>query len=290
LKTHAKTILVVRRESGVLRSYAHIGTGNYHVRTARLYEDVGLFTCDPVIVRDVVDLFHYLTGHSTAPGYSALLVAPTTMRPRFLELIRREIENRKAGKPARIIAKMNQLEDPEIVQALSEAALAGVPVDLIIRGFCCMRPGVPGRSEGIRVRSIIGRFLEHSRIFHFAAGEQDPVNGEFYIGSADWMHRNLSHRVEVVTPVRSRAPKKKLHGVLDLCLADQRQAWVMNSDGSYTQLKPGEDGPEGAAIGTHQALMDLTSRRAADVSARRISERNTTENTGGGRSAGRTIR
>ena len=143
LKTHAKTILVVRKEPGGLRCYAHIGTGNYHVRTARLYTDLGLFTCDPVLTRDATSLFHYLTGHSQAPQCVSLLVAPTTMRPRFLELVKGEIENHRAGLPARIVAKMNQLEDPEMIQALCEAGCAGVPVDLVVRGFCCLRPGVP---------------------------------------------------------------------------------------------------------------------------------------------------
>ena len=186
------------------------------------------------------------------------------MRPRFLEFVKREIENRDAGLPARIVAKMNQLEDPEMIEALCEAACAGVPVDLVVRGFCCLRPGVPGRTEGIRVRSIIGRFLEHSRIFHFAAGSEDPVEGEFYIGSADWMFRNLSKRVEVVTPVTARAPKEKLWEFLDICLRDHRQAWILDSDGSYSQLQPEGpgDGPE--AIGTHQTMMELTQSRSAE--------------------------
>src|SRR5262249_10128473 len=148
-----------------------------HVRTARLYTDVGLFTCDPALTRDVVTLFHYLTGHSHAPQGDKLLVAPATMRSRFLDLITRETEHPRTSRPARIVAKMNQLEDPEIIASLCEASCAGVPVDLVIRGLCCLRPGVAHRSEGIRVRSIIGRFLEHSRIFHFAAGHEDPRKG-----------------------------------------------------------------------------------------------------------------
>ena len=223
LKTHAKTALVVRQEPSGLRSYAHIGTGNYHVRTARLYTDVGLFTCDPALTRDVVTLFHYLTGHSQAPHCEKLLVAPSTMRERFLELIHRELNHQRAERPARIVAKMNQLEDPEIIAALCEAGCAGVPVDLVIRGLCCLRPGIPAHSAGIRVRSIIGRFLEHSRIFHFAAGHDHPPDGEFYIGSADWMFRNLSRRVEVVTPVTALGPKERLWEILDICLRDQRQ-------------------------------------------------------------------
>ena len=170
LKTHGKTALVVRKEPRGLRCYVHIGTGNYHVKTARLYADLGLFTCDPRITDDVVNLFHYLTGHADQPSFNAILVAPITMRPRLLDLIHREMQNKRAGKPARIIAKMNQLEDPDMIEALCEASNAGVPIDLIIRGFCCLRPGVPGHTENIRIRSIIGRFLEHSRIFYFANG------------------------------------------------------------------------------------------------------------------------
>jgi len=262
LKTHAKLALVVRKEESGFRSYVHIGTGNYHVRTARLYADLGLFTTNPVITSDVVNLFHFLTGHSQEPVGPALLVAPVTMRPRVLELIRREIANKQAGLPARIVGKMNQLEDPEIIEALCEASAAGVPIDLVIRGFCCLRPGVSRRTESIRVRSIIGRFLEHSRIFHFAAGRENPVEGEFFIGSADWMHRNLSKRIEVVTPVLDADAKARLWEVLDICLCDRRQAWMLGADGKYSQLQP--DGATGGPEerGTHQTLMDLARRRA----------------------------
>jgi polyphosphate kinase len=250
LKTHAKLALVVRKEAGGLRSYVHIGTGNYHVRTARLYADVGLFTCNPAITRDVVSLFHYLTGHSQAPDCFSLLVAPVTMRPRLLALIEREIANQRAGLPARIVAKMNQLEDPELIEALCAASSAGVPVDLIVRGFCCLRPGLAGSTENIRVRSIIGRFLEHSRIFHFAAGLESPLHGDFFIGSADWMYRNLSKRVEVVTPILAEEAKERLWKILDICLHDGRRAWVLDEAGKYTQLC--SEGP-----GTHEILMGL---------------------------------
>jgi len=262
LKTHAKLALVVRKEASGLRSYVHIGTGNYNVRTARLYADLGLFTCDPRITRDVVHLFHYLTGLSREPETKELLVAPTSMRRRWLELIHREIENKRANLPARIIAKMNQLEDPEIIEALGEASGAGVSIDLIVRGFCCLRPGVAGRTENIRIRSIIGRFLEHSRVFYFAAGSDDPMQGEFFIGSADWMFRNLSKRVEVATPVLAAESKQKLWEVLDICLRDRRQAWVLDLEGVYSQLRPG-DGAEGReALGTDAELMELARRRA----------------------------
>jgi polyphosphate kinase len=184
------------------------------------------------------------------------------MRTRLLELIERETEHQREGRPARIVAKMNQLEDPDIIEALCRASRAGVSIDLIIRGFCCLRPGVPGQTENIRVRSIIGRFLEHSRVFHFADGKENPVEGEFFIGSADWMVRNFSKRVEVVTPVFTVAHKEKLWEFLEICLNDRRQAWVLASDGAYTQLQPDEHSDPRQAAGTHQAVMDLMRERA----------------------------
>jgi polyphosphate kinase len=257
LKTHAKMALVVRKEGSGLSCYAHIGTGNYHVRTARFYADVGLFTSNPEICRDAVNLFHYLTGHSRTPACASLMVAPLTMRPRLLELIQRETANQRAGKPARIVAKLNQLEDLQLIAALYEAGEAGVPVDLIVRGFCCLRPG-GGRN--IRVRSIIGRFLEHSRIFHFAGEAGDPVLGEFYIGSADWMYRNLSKRVEVIAPVRDTAAKSKLWEILDACLRDRRQAWLLGEDGRYTPASPDGAGDGVETMGTHAYLMEMAGR------------------------------
>jgi polyphosphate kinase len=261
LKTHTKLALVVRREGDGLRTYAHIGTGNYHVKTARMYTDYGLFTCDPVITRDVVNLFHHLTGYSTEPRFERLLVAPLNMRERFIALIRREIEHHRAGRPARIIAKMNQLEDLPVCEALCEASQAGVPIDLIIRGFCCLRPGIPGWTENLRVRSIIGRFLEHGRLFHFANGESNPVDGEFYIGSADWMDRNLSRRVEAVTPVKVRHLRERLWEDLVVQLEDRRNAWQMQADGTYVQLQAGEGDSEVAREGTHATHMKRTRAR-----------------------------
>jgi polyphosphate kinase len=260
LKTHSKTALVVRKEDTGIRCYAHIATGNYHTRTARLYEDVGLLTADPTITSDVVTLFHFLTGHSRTPSFSSLLVAPTNMRAQFLERIEREVANHEAGRPARIIAKMNQLEDLEICEALSRASQAGVPVDLIVRGLCCLAPGVPGLTENIRIRSVIGRFLEHSRIFHFAAGAEDPLDGEFLIASADWMHRNLSERVEAAVPINERRLRARLWEILDVCLSDRRSAWMMQADGSYEQLRP-EPGFDEGAEGTHATLMRLARAR-----------------------------
>jgi polyphosphate kinase len=226
-----------------------------------MYTDYGLLTCDPVITRDVVNLFHHLTGYSTAPHFERLLVAPLNMRERFIELIRREAENHRAGRPARIVAKMNQLEDLPVCEALCEASQAGVPVDLVIRGFCCLRPGVPGWTENLRVRSIVGRFLEHGRLFHFANGEANPLDGEFYIGSADWMDRNLSRRVEAVTPVRARHLRERLWEDLLVQLEDRRNAWQMQPDGTYQQLHAEQGASEVAREGTHVTHMKRTRAR-----------------------------
>jgi len=262
LKIHAKVALVVRQETEGLRCYCHIGTGNYNQKTARLYEDLGLFTCDPEITGDVVQLFHYLTGRARAPKFQRLLVAPWNMRDRFIELIQREVEHHKAGRPARIVAKMNQLEDAKMCEALVSASREGLPIDLVVRGFCCLRPGVPGQTETIRVRSIIGRFLEHSRIFYFANGAGDPRNGDFYIGSADWMERNLSWRVEVVTPVVAPALRQRLWETLDINLSDCRQAWMMTASGDYQRLEPSPEAHGAAVDGTHATLMQLTATAA----------------------------
>jgi polyphosphate kinase len=269
LKIHAKVALVVRQEVDGLRSYCHIGTGNYNQKTARLYEDLGLFTCDPAITGDVVQLFHYLTGRAVAPKFERLLVAPWNMRDRFIALIRREVEHHKAGRPARIIAKMNQLEDKQVCEELIVASREGLPIDLVIRGFCCLRPGVPGETETIRIRSIIGRFLEHSRIFYFTNGASDPCDGDFYIGSGDWMERNLSWRVEVVVPVMAPALRQRLWEILEINLSDRRQAWVMTSSGEYKQLELGPDAHGAALDGTHATLMRLrgTAPAASDDNA-----------------------
>jgi polyphosphate kinase len=259
LKTHTKTTLVVREEPDGIRCYAHIGTGNYHAQTAKLYTDLGLLTCDPDITRDVVELFHYLTGRSLKRNYRRLLVAPVNMRDRVLELIAREAAHARAGRPAAIIAKMNALEERKVCAALYDASRAGVKIDLIVRGFCTLRPGVKGLSENIRVRSVIGRFLEHSRIFYYRNGAADPVDGELYIGSADWMYRNLSARVEAVTPIDKRPPRERLWQALQIMLNDRRQGWVMDGEGAYRQLRPngGED-----EVGTHQTLINLAKQEA----------------------------
>jgi polyphosphate kinase len=259
LKTHTKITLVVRREHDILRCYAHIGTGNYHSRTARLYEDVGLLTCDPAMTGDVVNLFNYITGRSTQEEYAKLLVAPHSMKTRFLELIEREIEHHGAGRPARIVAKMNQLQDREVIEALYAASGAGVPIDLLVRGFCTLRPEVPGMSDNIRVMSIIGRFLEHSRIFYFANGHEDPLDGDFFIGSADWMFRNLHARVEAACPIESRPLKGRLWSILSITLGDHRTGWDMHPDGTHHRRSPeGLDPDSAEALGAHRALMEMT--------------------------------
>jgi len=259
LKTHTKTALVVRQEGSGIRCYAHIGTGNYNSKTARLYEDVGLFTCNPAITEDLVALFNYMTGRSRQREYQKLLVAPVGMKRSFLELIEREMHLHTPERPGRIVAKMNQLEDRSVTEALYEASRAGVRIDLIVRGFCCLRPGVPGLSENIRVISVIGRFLEHSRIFWFSGGRENPIEGDFYIGSADWMYRNLNTRVEVATPVEAPPLRRRLWEILQIALDDRRQVWEMRSDGTYEQRTPeGLDADDPMALGAHQRLMAAT--------------------------------
>jgi polyphosphate kinase len=241
LKTHAKTALVVRRDADGIRRYVHIGTGNYNSKTARLYTDMGILSCNPSLGADLSDLFNSLTGVSRQKFYRKLLVAPANLRERTLELIAREAEHARAGRGGRIVAKMNALVDAEIIAALYAASQAGVKIDLIIRGICCLRPGIPGVSESITVVSIVGRFLEHSRIVHFAnAGAP-----EYYFGSADWMPRNLDRRVEVLVPIEDPALHHHLQGVLDTCLNDNRQSWILQPDGQYERQYPGDD-PERA--------------------------------------------
>jgi polyphosphate kinase len=259
LKTHTKTALVVRQEGSGIRCYAHIGTGNYNSKTARLYEDLGLFTCNPAITEDLVGLFNYMTGRSRQREYQKLLVAPVAMKRAFIDLVEREIHLQTPERPGRIIAKMNQLEDRSVTDALYRASQAGVQIDLIVRGFCCLRPGVPGLSENIRVISVIGRFLEHSRIFWFSGGRADPMEGDFFIGSADWMYRNLNTRVEVATPVETPPLRRRLWEILQIALNDRRQAWEMHPDGTYRQRSTDGLAPDDPlALGTHQRLMAAT--------------------------------
>ncbi len=233
LKTHTKLAMVVRDEPDGLRSYAHIGTGNYNSKTAVLYTDLGYFTCNQQITSDAIELFHYLTGRSLKRDYRKLLVAPVNMRDRFLAKIRREMDLAQAGKPAHIVAKMNQLQDARVIKTLYEASQASVKIDLIVRGFCCLRPGVPGMSDNIRVISILGRFLEHSRIFWFQNGGEE----EYYIGSADWMNRNLDWRVEAITPIEDPSLRATLKEIIDTAIGDYSFSWELQSDGTWQRRK-----------------------------------------------------
>jgi polyphosphate kinase len=255
LKTHTKILLVVRQEEGQLRSYVHIGTGNYNPKTSKLYTDLGLLSCRPELGADLTDLFNYLTGFSKQKSYRKLLVAPVTLRDRMEALIQREIEHCNHDRPGRIIAKMNSLVDPQMIRVLYEASQAGVQIDLIVRGICCLRPGIPEVSENIRVVSIVGRYLEHSRIFYF----QNDGEEEVYIGSADWMTRNLDRRVEAITPVEDSDCIGELKEILDILMVDNRQAWDLQADGAYIQRQPEEDQPE---VSAHTILMERYKKRA----------------------------
>lgn len=250
LKTHTKVALVVRQEGDRIRRYCHIGTGNYNPKTAKLYTDLGILSCHEDLGSDLTDLGNYLTGYSRQTTYRKLLVAPVNLRARMLELIARERDRCRQGSTGRIVAKVNSLVDPEIIAALYEASQAGVEIDAIVRGICCLRPGVPGVSENIRVVSIVGRFLEHSRIFYFHNGGEE----EMFIGSADWMQRNLDRRVEAVTPIEDPALFKEIQEILGMMLADNRQAWELNADGQYVQRRPQEGEKEQS---THRALMAM---------------------------------
>ncbi|MCH2141508.1 MAG: polyphosphate kinase 1 [Phycisphaerales bacterium] len=268
LKTHAKCSLVIRREGGGYRAYAHVGTGNYHPSTANLYSDCGILTTRASVTDDLVQFFNYLTGRSLHRDYEQLLVAPVTLQNRLLALIEDEIQSAQQGRPSRIIAKMNQLEDTTIMKALIRASQAGVSIDLIVRGFCCLRAGVPGFTENIRVTSIIGDFLEHGRIYHFARGSSDPMRGDWYIGSADWMDRNLTQRVEVVTPIEDSTARKRLHEIFKVQLEDRHDAWSMQPEGTWTRRHPDtteldQDGP--ASLGTFATLRRRAMRAEVDA-------------------------
>ena len=240
-KVHAKMALVIRREGGYLKRYAHLGTGNYHQGTSRIYTDFGLLTADEAITADVNAIFMEITGLGQPTRLNKLYQSPFTLSPMLLERIADETAEARAGRPARIIAKMNSLIEPGIIRALYEASRAGVQIDLIVRGMCTLRPGVPGLSENIRVRSIIGRLLEHSRVFYFHSGGRE----ELFIASADWMGRNFFRRIEICTPVENPAIKQRImREALTLALADNRKAWLMQPDGSYVRaaVQEGEEG------------------------------------------------
>jgi polyphosphate kinase len=239
LKTHAKISLVVRREGAGLRRYVHLGTGNYNPSTARVYTDFSYFTDDPKIAEDGSDLFNYLTGYSEQEEYQELLVAPLTLREKIEHLIEEQTEKAKGGESATITCKTNSLTDPQVIELLYKASQAGVKIDLIVRGICCLRPGVEGVSENIRVVSLVGRFLEHARVFAFSDGDDEKM----YLGSADLMQRNLDRRVETAFPLREKHHREKVRRLLDLQLADNANAWELGPDGTFERLHP-KDGEE----------------------------------------------
>jgi polyphosphate kinase len=249
LKTHAKILLVVRQEADGIRRYCHVGTGNYNPKTANLYEDIGLLSADADLGADLTDLFNHLTGYSRQGDYRELVVAPTHLRDAIGERIAAEAAKGNAG---RIVLKMNSLVDPAMIDALYAASAAGARVDLIVRGICCLRPQVPGLSDTIRVRSIVGRFLEHSRVYRFGA---DPRTAEYLIGSADLMPRNLDHRVEALAPVTDPRLKARLEEILAINLADDVLAWELNGDGTWSKLAALE------GISAHRRLQEAAVAR-----------------------------
>ena len=263
LKTHSKCTLIVRKESDGIRRYVHIGTGNYNESTAKVYTDVGVFTANDQIGMDASAFFNLLSGYSDPPVWNKFVVAPLGLREKLLELIEREMRWAEEGEPARIIATMNSLLDREIITRLYEASRKGVKIDLIVRGICVLRPGLPGVSENIHVRSVVGRFLEHSRIFYFANGGDDVV----YISSADWMPRNLNERVELMVPIGDDDHKERIKGIFDLLLKDNQKAHIMRSDGTYRKVDK-----RSKAVNSQQELLDRA-KQAAKVDALTMAQR-----------------
>jgi polyphosphate kinase len=255
LKTHCKLSLVVRQEGEHLRRYAHVGTGNYHPKTARVYEDLGLLTADQQVGADLSDLFNRLSGYSRRADYRRLLVAPLSLRDGLVDRVHREIDHHRAGRPAHVRIKVNSMVDEAVVDALYRASRAGVPVDVWVRGICALRPGLPGLSENIRVRSVLGRFLEHSRVFAFDNGG-DP---EVWIGSADMMHRNLDRRIEALVRVSDPGHRASLVRLLDAGTADTTQSWHLDADGDWTRVARDAEGRPLRNV--QESLIDARRRR-----------------------------
>jgi polyphosphate kinase len=263
LKTHCKHTLVVRREAGGLKRYAHLSTGNYNPVTAGIYTDIGMLTADPEITADISDLFNLLTGYARPPAWRSIVVAPQGLKERVLELIEAERAEAEAGRPSRILAKMNSLVDREVIRALFKASKAGVPVDLTVRGICCLRPGLPEVSENVRVRSVVDRFLEHERIFVFGTGERTKV----FLSSADWMPRNFLRRVEMMWPVKNPALQKRIfEEILHATTHDNRKAWTLGPEGTYTRAQPAEGQP---VLRSQAWLLDVERQMSATSRATR---------------------